>query len=165
MDFYLPQYKIHVGKDKLGRLKIYPKEGNLIWSKSKDQWIDRKTSEGKELLNEIRDLLKGSSSNSTSSVSSAVKEIKKTLEKLDCSICLEKISDSIVITKCEHVFHEKCLTTWLDKYLTCPLCRTVCRDKKDEKKDEKISLDEIIAILNSITSDSLNNDLQLPQGV
>lgn len=40
-----------------------------------------------------------------------------------CPICLEKIKDDIKITFCNHYYHSKCITEWLDKNSTCPLCR------------------------------------------
>ena len=42
--------------------------------------------------------------------------------KLDtCSICLEKTIEKP--QDCGHVFHKKCIDTWLSKNNTCPVCR------------------------------------------
>ena len=45
----------------------------------------------------------------------------------DCAICLDKIKDyDYVILSCKHMFHYKCLQTWLQtkkEYVKlCPLC-------------------------------------------
>lgn len=57
----------------------------------------------------------------------------------ECPICLEPLSYYdivnknildmknrnyiIQLSKCEHKFHYKCITTWFEKESTCPLCR------------------------------------------
>ena len=52
-----------------------------------------------------------------------------------CSICMDVINDSdpdkMIKTNCGHVFHDQCLTAWIDRgknnyhsdVATCPLCR------------------------------------------
>lgn len=40
----------------------------------------------------------------------------------NCSICYEELEDSYKTT-CNHIFHEKCINTWLKSNSTCPLCR------------------------------------------
>lgn len=52
-------------------------------------------------------------------------------KELTCSICLENLSldsQNILghykrILKCEHVFHKKCIDTWIQENETCPICR------------------------------------------
>ena len=44
----------------------------------------------------------------------------------ECAICLEELreGDAVkVIPYCKHVFHPHCIDTWLDKQVTCPVCR------------------------------------------
>ena len=43
-----------------------------------------------------------------------------------CSICLEhyKPNDIVKTLGCTHVFHRRCLDSWLQTALKCPLCRT-----------------------------------------
>ena len=43
----------------------------------------------------------------------------------ECCICLDKFEDGEKIStlKCNHCFHEECIDNWLQKNLTCPLCR------------------------------------------
>jgi hypothetical protein len=54
-------------------------------------------------------------------------KIYKTEEDYDsCPICLEKLflyEDKHIITKCNHTFHKKCITTWIIKKSNCPICR------------------------------------------
>ena len=42
-----------------------------------------------------------------------------------CVICLESYEkkDEISQLKCEHIFHHKCIDTWVITNRTCPLCR------------------------------------------
>ena len=51
-----------------------------------------------------------------------------------CAICQEdfKNKENLKITPCEHIFHPKCISTWLKKECTrptCPSCRHDCREK------------------------------------
>ncbi|TKY67140.1 RING-H2 finger protein ATL57 [Spatholobus suberectus] len=44
----------------------------------------------------------------------------------ECAICLEEFRDgdaAKVIPHCKHVFHPQCIDTWLDRHVTCPVCR------------------------------------------
>jgi len=43
-----------------------------------------------------------------------------------CSICLENVSssnDGGQLKRCNHTFHNKCLTEWMTRKNTCPCCR------------------------------------------
>ncbi len=46
----------------------------------------------------------------------------------DCSICMEVIERDDIACNNGHVFHDKCITEWLNsrpmKNRTCPMCRT-----------------------------------------
>ncbi|CAD8094892.1 unnamed protein product [Paramecium sonneborni] len=48
----------------------------------------------------------------------------------DCVICLESLKDGKTlelkfcsVTPCFHIFHQQCLSTWLQKQRNCPFCR------------------------------------------
>ena len=46
-------------------------------------------------------------------------------EEIVCSICLEGLDPTtIMFTKCNHVFHRKCLSFWYEENDHCPYCRT-----------------------------------------
>ncbi|KAM7268023.1 hypothetical protein ACFE04_010189 [Oxalis oulophora] len=40
-----------------------------------------------------------------------------------CSVCLEEFGSDVTCTPCSHIFHEDCITKWLNKNISCPLCR------------------------------------------
>ena len=43
----------------------------------------------------------------------------------ECPICCLEIkkTNRVPVLKCNHIFHKKCLTQWLKKGGSCPLCR------------------------------------------
>ncbi|KAH7544145.1 hypothetical protein ACOSQ2_031104 [Xanthoceras sorbifolium] len=44
----------------------------------------------------------------------------------DCSICLDDYNDGDLcklFPVCNHMFHLKCIDSWLNNHLTCPVCR------------------------------------------
>ncbi|OAY28769.2 hypothetical protein MANES_15G089501v8 [Manihot esculenta] len=51
-------------------------------------------------------------------------EIKLKYE--DCAICLNDYRDGElcrIFPMCKHMFHSDCIDIWLEKSLTCPICR------------------------------------------
>ena len=59
---------------------------------------------------------------------------------MDCSICLDAITNSYTKLSCSHQFHLKCIVSWLSKADSCPCCRgatleteTVERAQEDDK--------------------------------
>ena len=47
------------------------------------------------------------------------------LEFPECSICLMEVNEGqdTILLPCGHMFHETCVTKWLEIHNTCPLCR------------------------------------------
>ena len=47
------------------------------------------------------------------------------LEFPECSICLMEVTEGqdTILLPCGHMFHDKCVTKWLEIHNTCPLCR------------------------------------------
>jgi hypothetical protein len=48
-----------------------------------------------------------------------------------CSICFEPMAENCVNLPCEHAFHEHCITRWLHRHSTCPMCRTSVTEEED----------------------------------
>jgi len=47
----------------------------------------------------------------------------------ECAICLEEVGEGEavkMIAYCRHVFHAECIDRWLEKQVTCPVCRCCC---------------------------------------
>lgn len=55
-----------------------------------------------------------------------VKE-KNNEDGVRCAICLEDFEpkEEVVLTPCNHMFHEDCIVTWLTSKGQCPVCRFV----------------------------------------
>lgn len=51
-----------------------------------------------------------------------------------CPICQDKYSNPVQL-KCKHVFCQDCVTIWLDREQTCPMCRAKVSSKKPTYKD------------------------------
>ena len=67
-----------------------------------------------------------------------IKDVKFNGNSADssCAICQEdfKKKENLKITPCDHIFHPKCISTWLEKECTrptCPSCRHDCREELD----------------------------------
>ena len=48
-------------------------------------------------------------------------------EIIECSICQETIQEghrTLIIQRCQHGFHERCIEPWRQQNNTCPNCRT-----------------------------------------
>ncbi|KAJ0025261.1 hypothetical protein Pint_08120 [Pistacia integerrima] len=51
--------------------------------------------------------------------------IEGCLVEIECVICFEKFDNGEEITRlpCYHLFHGDCISKWLQRSITCPLCR------------------------------------------
>jgi|GEM_PF-2968867 hypothetical protein len=61
------------------------------------------------------------------SVDRPIKPASQAMENSECSICLEEITWGSALA-CKHVFHEKCVSWWLEVSGTCPTCRYMPQD-------------------------------------
>ncbi|NXI24252.1 PJA2 ligase, partial [Sterrhoptilus dennistouni] len=57
-----------------------------------------------------------------------------------CTICCSDYVDGEIITKlpCRHVFHKPCVTLWLQRSGTCPVCRHVLAPVLPEAADDTV---------------------------
>lgn len=45
------------------------------------------------------------------------------VDHIDCSICLNNISNGAHSLMCGHIFHSSCIQQWSTYHKTCPMCR------------------------------------------
>ena len=52
--------------------------------------------------------------------------VKITIPDDDCPICLNELSQNTCakLSKCNHIFHNHCLSSWIIQSKSCPYCRT-----------------------------------------
>jgi hypothetical protein len=65
---------------------------------------------------------------------SIIRRCNDIFSKMDCSICLELISNPTHLS-CGHSFHETCVNTWLSEKGTCPNCRH--QEREETKTDSQ----------------------------
>ena len=54
------------------------------------------------------------------------RKTEETTEAHECAICLEeKHETKAILQPCGHCFHWSCMSNWLLRANTCPLCRTL----------------------------------------
>ncbi|CAJ2642429.1 RING finger protein [Trifolium pratense] len=63
--------------------------------------------------------------NAANDLKDSVKENKE--DGMRCAICLEdfEAKEEVMLTPCNHMFHEDCIVTWLTSKGQCPVCRFV----------------------------------------
>lgn len=65
-----------------------------------------------------------------------VKEMQKEKEinGKNCAVCLEDFEpkEMVMLTPCEHMFHEACIVPWVRSQGQCPVCRFVLSELKKE---------------------------------
>ncbi len=85
--------------------------------------------------------------NVTNTTTNVIREqVKEEIEtKHKCVICFEELKDKIKTLTCCHVFHPKCINTWLFENQSCPVCREpqpMNMLTLDENEDEATSTPE-----------------------
>ena len=59
---------------------------------------------------------------------------------MECSICYDEIhADHGIKPPCGHEFHNKCLTQWILKHSSCPICRYKLADEDTLEEEEEAS--------------------------
>lgn len=53
-----------------------------------------------------------------------------------CPICLDdfKPKEEVVVTPCDHMFHEDCILPWVKSHGQCPVCRSVLCDQRGQNQ-------------------------------
>lgn len=71
--------------------------------------------------------------NAANDLKESVKEKKE--DGMRCAICLEdfEAKEEVMLTPCNHMFHEDCIVTWLTSKGQCPVCRFVIFEGVKEK--------------------------------
>ena len=47
---------------------------------------------------------------------------------MNCSICLDDMDDNKIELKCGHIYHKKCINSWLKVSYNCPYCRATVKN-------------------------------------
>ena len=77
-----------------------------------------------------------------------------------CAICLDriKINEQYCRTKCDHLFHHKCLIGWLNTDNSCPICRDRLETSGQSLENSSDCLSDIDLILESDEISEYDND-------
>ena len=61
----------------------------------------------------------------------------------DCSICYDDPDQTMVhLPTCKHLYHRKCILSWLQSHLNCPMCRqTISHISASTPLSPSVSLD------------------------
>lgn len=75
-----------------------------------------------------------------------------------CVICQDDFSEGErvrAITKCQHIFHSKCLDPWIKQKPECPMCRLSLEDTRDDINKRIARLQSVIDNLNGVIGETL----------
>ena len=62
-------------------------------------------------------------------------------QTMECPICYDVIAEGAAhSTPCGHVFHQACMTSWLERATTCPTCRTTIAEAPANPEAEPVWL-------------------------
>ena len=69
-----------------------------------------------------------------------------TLQPLDCSICFSTLRSSVpteALVPCGHTFHTECISPWLSRQDTCPVCRhKVENGNEPQQRQEEVKRED-----------------------
>jgi len=51
-----------------------------------------------------------------------------------CAICQETMTTSARLSRCNHHFHQACITQWFGSSVRCPVCRNDIRGEEEEEE-------------------------------
>ncbi|XP_015881303.2 uncharacterized protein LOC107417220 isoform X1 [Ziziphus jujuba] len=88
------------------------------------------------------------------------KEINGQEEGKRCAICLEDFEpkQEVMLTPCNHIFHEECIVPWVTSNPQCPVCRFGLGDKMRERQSATTNIgfnhatttEELISIIRAM---------------
>ena len=76
---------------------------------------------------------------------------KSFVEEEVCSVCLDNFAAGQLVTYwpiCKHVFHKECLSYWIKKNVTCPICKQYYPATMPMAGDQDLPLDDQISDYN-----------------
>ena len=90
-------------------------------------------------------------------------EIKKKYKNEKCSICLDEFSGDISISKCHHIFHYKCISSYIDNTdkKDCPICRSNLQTGEKKRIEVNRNIYEGRINENIFLSDFMNRNIYL----
>ncbi|KAJ4729628.1 putative RING/U-box superfamily protein [Melia azedarach] len=65
-------------------------------------------------------------------------EKQKENDTMRCAICLEDFEpkETVMLTPCNHMFHEDCIVPWVKSHAQCPVCRFSFGEKRRESTSD-----------------------------
>ncbi|RCV11383.1 hypothetical protein SETIT_2G181600v2 [Setaria italica] len=82
-----------------------------------------------------------------------------TEEEKACTICLETflVEEQVVVTPCNHMFHQGCIAPWVKSHGTCPVCRSALCERRNAVTGN-INSSRRNAVTGNINSSSSNGE-------
>lgn len=78
-----------------------------------------------QLLNQVEGGAPPLSSDSMKQLKKSEVTAENVKNKLQCPVCFENfvLKEKVTILPCKHTFHDPCITPWLGRHNSCPVCR------------------------------------------
>jgi len=95
------------------------------------------------------------------------------LEFPECSICLMEVNEGqdTILLPCGHMFHDKCVTKWLEIHNTCPLCRFELptdnidyerqRNQRNQQREENIRNNPNVRPIDFNHPENINSNMNI----
>ena len=95
------------------------------------------------------------------------------LEFPECSICLMEVTEGqdTILLPCGHMFHDKCVTKWLEIHNTCPLCRFELptddadyerqRNQRNQQREENIRNNPNVRPIDFNHPENINSNMNI----
>ncbi|XVF83142.1 hypothetical protein PTKIN_Ptkin16aG0109800 [Pterospermum kingtungense] len=65
-----------------------------------------------------------------------------------CAVCLEdfEAGEQVMVTPCDHMFHEECILPWVKSHGQCPVCRYVLSERIRQSSASNISNNNVLNV-------------------